>query len=243
MWKVNDMKNKWLIIAVVLLANTGIALADSAQVYLSPANATMAPGESINISIIVNPAGNPISGMQANVFFDPAKIRINYFTSGNLFSAGGLYRTFPNQGALNNSSGRLINTFEVIIGRNNVVSIGTYGVINITAVGLGTSSILLDNVKIASPEATPVSFVATNGSITVQAPPTPTPTPTPTPSNSCSKLDFVAPFGTIDAADRTNLYGAIRIYSKDLKYDLNNDGKVTTADLSAFDTLKLTCTW
>ncbi len=183
-------KNKLLLATVaiiMLLGNIGTALADPALVYFSPANATIAPGESINISIVVDPKGNPISGMQANIMFDPAMIRINSFKTGNLFSQGGLYRTFPNQGALNNSSGRLINTFEAIIGRHNVISIGTYGIINITAIGpIGISDIMFDNVKIASPEGTPVAFVATNESVTVQAPPTPTPTPTPTPVISCA---------------------------------------------------------
>lgn len=241
-------KNKLLLAVIatmILLGNVGIALAEPALVYFSPANFTLLPGESKDILIVVDPKGNPISGMQANFGFDQTKIRINNFTESNLFNTGGVLRTFFNSGKINNTTGIWVNSFNAIIGRHNTISIGTYGVLNVTAIGPGISNIALDNVKISSPEGTPVVFTATNGSVSVQAPPTPppTPTPAPTPSNLCSKLDFVAPFGTIDAADRTNLYSAIRAYSKDLKYDLNNDLKVTTADLTAFDTLKLTCTW
>lgn len=166
-----NMKSK-LIVGFILLGvfigNSGTAAAEPALVYVSPENISLLPGQSVDINITVDPYGNPLAGMQANIEYNPSLIRVNNITEGGLFSQGGL-STFFNNGTVNNTTGMVVNSFDAILGAHNIISIERYIIINITAIGSpGTSYFLLSNVKIASPESLPVEYVLTNGSAVVE---------------------------------------------------------------------------
>jgi len=90
---------------------------------------------------------------------------------GNLFNQSGT-STFFTRGMINNSSGTVTNIFDVILGRGNVTSSGTFIVINMTAIGaFGTSFINLSNVKISDPNGKGIVLNVTNGSVSINTPP------------------------------------------------------------------------
>ncbi|HWR26691.1 MAG TPA: PGF-pre-PGF domain-containing protein [candidate division Zixibacteria bacterium] len=150
----------WLILGFILI----FGQANAADVTVAPSTKAIIHGESFSMHVSIDPEGIEISGAQLNIAFNQSLIRVNSITEGDLFKQKGA-NTFYNSGIINNDTGNVINIFNVIIGRKNVSTKGTFIIINATAIGIsGISGINLSNVKISDHDSSPVNLVVNNGS-------------------------------------------------------------------------------
>ncbi len=150
-----------LLLVLVLL----IPISSAANINTS--NKIVAPGQSFDLNVSINPLGTSIAGAQLDISFNRSILRINSVTEGNLFKQNGA-NTFFNSGDINNSAGTVVNIFDAIIGKSNVSTPGTFIIINITALGSsGISGINLSNVKISDPNGSSVALNVTNASVLV----------------------------------------------------------------------------
>jgi hypothetical protein len=158
-------KTGMLLLALVLLMPGSFAadIASSSKI--------VAPGQSFDLNVSIDPVGMPIAGAEIDFAFNRSIIKINSVTEGNLFNRNGA-STFFNRGNINNSIGSVTNIFDAIIGKSNVSTMGTFIIINITATGSsGTSRIDLSNVKVSDTNGSPVALNLTNGSVRINNPP------------------------------------------------------------------------
>jgi len=157
-------------ILIFILLISQITLADAiSTVRVQPITQEVVIGKQFTVELNVTP-GVPIAGMQSNILFNPAYIRIDSITFGNLFTQNGASE-FSNAGVINNNAGTVVNIFSVILGPNNVNRDGTFIRVTGTALAKGTSGINLTNIKIATPDGLSESLSYTNGTITVKYPP------------------------------------------------------------------------
>ena len=148
---------------IVLILLTGYASALSEVSLIIPAQ-RINVDDTFDVFIYINPKGVDISGAQANFLFNKSVIRINSVSEGNLFSQYGA-NTYFFYTKIDNQLGVVYNIVDVIIGKHNVTTPATFAIINVTAIGTGSSYINLSNVKIASPEAQPVPLYTFNQSL------------------------------------------------------------------------------
>jgi hypothetical protein len=108
-----------------------------------------------------------IAGAQLNIDFNKSLLKVNNITEGNLFKQVGA-NTFFNNGVVNDSTGTIVNIFDVVLGNTNVSIPGIFIVINMTANNYsGSSGINLSNVKICDPNGIQIILNVTNGIIIV----------------------------------------------------------------------------
>src|SRR3989304_712733 len=119
-----------LIMTIALL----IGQVNAANINIAPSSKTVIQGDTFDLNVIIDPQGTAIAGAQLNIAFDKSLVKVNYIKEGNLFKQSGA-STFYNGGTINNSSGTVTNIFDVIIGKANVTSPGTFIIINMTAIG------------------------------------------------------------------------------------------------------------
>ncbi len=161
-------KLKMLVMFVIislLVASSGQALSN---VNVQPASVEVNLDSTFVVYVNVTP-GVQIAGMQTNIKYNPANIRIDYIQEGNLFTRN--LTTFFSPGQINNSAGTVINTFDTILGAHSTNVMGTFITIHATPLVQGASSTIeLYNVKIAKPDGTaePVSW--TNSTVVITNP-------------------------------------------------------------------------
>lgn len=154
---------KLILAIIILISLTGYASAISEVSLVVPAQ-RINVGDTIDIKINIDPKGSDISGAQSNLLFNKSLIRVNSVSEGNLFRQYGA-STYFFITKIDNQSGVVYNIVDVIIGKYNVSTPGTFAIINVTAIGTGSSDLNLSNVKIASPEAQPVPLYTVNQSV------------------------------------------------------------------------------
>lgn len=159
--------NLKILIFILLMSQITLAGAIS-TVRVQPVNQEVVIGKEFTVELNVTP-GVPIAGMQSNILFNPAYIRIDSITFGNLFTQNGA-NEFSSPGVINNTSGTVTNIFDVILGPNSVNTTGTFIRVHGTALAKGKSGINLTNIKIATPDGLSESLSYTNGTITVKYP-------------------------------------------------------------------------
>lgn len=156
-------------ILIFILLITQITLAGAiSTVRVQPVTQEVVIGKQFTVELNVTP-GVPIAGMQSNILFNPAYIRIDSITFGNLFTQNGASE-FSSAGVIDNTAGTAVNIFDVILGHNNVNRTGTFIRVTGTAIAKGTSGINLTNIKIATLDGLSESLSYTNGTITVKYP-------------------------------------------------------------------------
>lgn len=138
-----------------------------ADVLVSVVNHTAEVGKSFNIIVNVEPSGLSVAGLQLDLLFNPLKIKINNISEGNFLKQGGA-STFFNNGTTD-SNGTIRNIYSAIIGASNVSTSGTFLIISGTALSVEDSGIILDNLKVASPESTFQSAIQQNGIVRISA--------------------------------------------------------------------------
>lgn len=167
-----NVNNKIRLIIIMLLIIGLFLLPDilsstPAQVSILPSNQTVAPGESFELAVLIDPMGMYIAGAELNLEFNKDLLRINTITEGNLFKQNGA-NTFFNSGVFNNSEGIVTNIFVAIIGNSNVSDPGIFININVTALNsVGSSGINISNMKISDPNGILIALNVTNESIII----------------------------------------------------------------------------
>lgn len=157
-------KTGMFLLALVLLIPSSFA----ADISLS--SKIVAPGQSFDLNVSIDPLGRPIAGAQLDLSFDRSILKINSVSEGNLFKQNGA-STFFKSGNINNSTGSVTNIFDTIIGKSNISTPGTFIIINITAIGSsGTSGMNLSNVKISDLNGYPFALNVTNASVRINNP-------------------------------------------------------------------------
>ncbi len=152
-----------VLMILLLAASIGQALSN---VNVQPASVEVNLDNTLVVYVNVTP-GAQIAGMQTNIKYNPANIRIDYIQEGNLFTRN--LTTFFSPGQINNSAGTVINIFDTILGAYSTNVMGTFITIHATPLVQGSSSTIeLYNVKIAKPNGTaePVSWTNTTVVIT-----------------------------------------------------------------------------
>ena len=208
------MKNINIIFAIIVLISlTGYASAISEVSLIVPAQ-RINVGDTFDIKINIDPKGSDISGAQSNLLFNKSVIKVNSVSEGNIFSQYGA-NTYFFITKIDNQSGVVYNIVDVILGKYNISTPGTFAIINVTAISTGPSNLNLSNVKIASPEAQPVPLSTINQSV-----------------NSYSISDINGDWTTdlMDIVSVSQHFGETTYYPYP-SYDANKDRAVDILDL------------
>ena len=165
-----------------LFGLSGIAVAQTTIVSISPSTQTVPLGQTFTIDITIDP-DVAIAGAQFDLSFDPSLVRANSIMEGNLLKQGGA-STYFSLGTIDNTAGAITGVAGAIITPGQTVSSpGVFATIQMTAKSVeGTSPLDLLNVIVGDRNGNPVSITVNNGSVTIGVSPTPSPTPTPTPT-------------------------------------------------------------
>ncbi len=167
----NHIINSRILEICILLMALVLLIPSSSAADVTSSSKIVAPGQSFDLNVTINPLGTPIAGAQLDLSFNRSILRINSVTEGPLFKQKG-DSTFFNGGIINNSAGNVVNIFDAIIGRSNVTTPGTFIIINMTAIGSsGTLWINLSNVKISNTTGHPVLLNVINGTVRINNPP------------------------------------------------------------------------
>ena len=152
----------------VNVANSSVKIVQRAIVTVS--NTKVKQGKAYSFTVSIDPQGTEMAGAQMNILFNNSAININGVSEGDFFRQTGK-STFFNGGTIDNQQGSVVNIFNAIIGRYNVSTPGTFITVSAVSTGkTGTFQVNLSNVKIASPEAEPVPFSITGGSVRIFPP-------------------------------------------------------------------------
>lgn len=193
-------KNLVILGAVVVILTACYAIAEDvfpANVVVETGSKNRVVGETLDFNITLDPLGQAIAGVQLDIYYNESLIRINNVTEGNLLKQNGASTFFSKGvglvnesynvtlddviydfGPYNQTPGKVINIFDVIIGHNNVSTPGTIVILNVTIIGAGingssryiTTAVGISNVKIADPNASAVWMNATNGTAKILIP-------------------------------------------------------------------------
>lgn len=171
------------ILSVVVFCLASGAFAEArTEVYVSPGNQTVSPGQTFTVDVVIVPV-EPIAGAQFDLIFDATVLAANSVVEGGLLRAGGA-STFFNQGTIDNGAGSIVDVYGAIVGAGggSVASTGTFATIEFAAkTKVGSSSLGLSGVKVGSASAHEVPVHVSDGQVAVLAPPTASPAATPTP--------------------------------------------------------------
>lgn len=135
--KVNPLQNLWLTGTVIVLAVSGLVLtrqllaASTGQLYLSPANQSVANGNDLVINVVVNTGGNAVSTVQSVLTYPSSKFSYVSMTPGAAFS------TFPTPVV---SAGSIQFTAGTV---SPVTGIQTVATVTLKAINTGSSSVSL----------------------------------------------------------------------------------------------------
>lgn len=219
------MKNIILAIIVLISLTAGatseatftiIKLSESspAEVSLVVPSQRINEADTFEIKINIDPKGTPIAGAQTNFLFNKSVIRVNSVSEGNLFRQYGAstYYFITN---IDNQYGVVNNIVDVIIGPYNISTPGTFAIINVTAIGTGSSNLNLSHVLISSPESQPVPLYTVNQSLS---------------SYSISDINGDWTTDLMDIVSVSQHFGETAYYPYP-SYDANKDGTVNILDI------------
>lgn len=154
-----------LIVAVLILS--GISTAAPVITGIYPESKIIEKGQDFTVNVSLDPAGSPITAAQFNLLFNSSFVEIKNVSEGNLFNQNGALTIF-NPGILNNSQGRLINVWGlIIVPRSNVTTKGTLATITMTAKKMGTAGLNLSNVIVSDPYSNAAQVNVINSSVKI----------------------------------------------------------------------------
>jgi len=154
-------------------------------VRVAPASQTVNASSTFTITVDCIPQ-QPVKAFELKLSFNPSLVRVTSVTEGNFFAG---FNTFFNAGEIDNSAGRIINVYDLIVGPGNVTVAGSLVKINFTAkTTTGTSSLSLYEVRLTN-ESDYITIEVTSGSVKVSggSSPPPNPPPSPPPDNPPSE--------------------------------------------------------
>lgn len=122
-------------------------------------------GDFINVSIVCN-STDYVKAWECMLNFNNNVLSAVQVYEGNFFSG---YDTFFSEGIINNTQGKIINMYDLILGQGNVTGTGTLVNISFQAIGYGLSNISLYNVGVTN-ETMYIPSTSTNDSIFIYSP-------------------------------------------------------------------------
>ena len=166
------MRDRYLIYSIlvgyVLGALTGALIGGvvSGMSTMRVMDASVAPGDAFNVSVMLHPDGY-VKGWELKVLFDASRLQVVSVSSGDFY---GEYLTLFNPGIINNIKGTVINVYALIVGQTgNISANGSVIVLSLKAKDVvGTTGIGLYDVGITNETRyLPVDVV--NGTVTITA--------------------------------------------------------------------------
>ncbi|MBN1280951.1 MAG: PKD domain-containing protein [Candidatus Thermoplasmatota archaeon] len=140
-----------------------VCAATPTQVFVDPSSQTVLAQETFTVAIACTP-GQPIKSFELQVTFNPSVLHATSVTEGTIFSG---HTTFFNAGLIDNTAGKIINVYNLIVGPSNVTEPGTFVTISFTALSYGgTSTIDLSMVGVTN-ETGYVPLSVTDGSVLI----------------------------------------------------------------------------
>jgi hypothetical protein len=174
----------WFIVffLAVFTSISVVRAADPTPVSVSPESQTINASSTFSVSIVCNPE-QPVKAFELKISFNPSLLRAVSVTEGDFFTG---YSTFFNPGEIDNTAGRIINIYNLIIGPGNITEAGGLVRINFTAKSYsGTSALSLYDVRLTN-ESDYIEIDVVSGSVTITgggSPPPENPPPEEPPVN------------------------------------------------------------
>lgn len=210
----------WLICIILLLSICLLAGCPKTEmntlVKLTPSKPVVKIGESFDLNIEIQPSqSDNVAGVQFDLSFNPAVLKIDSVQEGDIFKQGGTQSYFM-PGTVDNVSGTLKDVAGCTIGAGHTVTNpGIFAVIKCTALKDGESVLSLSNITVANMEALvlPFDLDVTQLNVTV-----------PEDLNQDGKVDLADLLLVVAAFGTAGLPGW-------RKEDINNDGRVDVLDM------------
>ncbi len=102
-----------------------VRAAGPTPVSLSPSSQTVNASGSFVVTVQCVPT-QPVKAFELKLSFNPSLVRATSVTEGDLFDG---YTTFFNAGTIDNSAGRIINIYNLVVGPGNVTGAGSLVII------------------------------------------------------------------------------------------------------------------
>ena len=155
-----------------------VRAAGPTPVSVTPASQTVNASKTFVVTIACSPQ-QPVKAFELKLSYNPSLVRATSVSEGDFFAG---YTTFFNAGTIDNTAGRIINIYDLIVGPGNVTGAGSLVTINFTARSTsGTSALTLYDVRLTN-ESAYLSSSVVSGGVTVTGGSSPPPV-TPPPDN------------------------------------------------------------
>jgi len=153
-----------LLLFLLLFSSVGVVqAADPCLVSVSPSSQTVNASTRFSVSLECVPQ-QPVKAFELKISFNPTLVRADSVAEGDFFTG---YTTFFNPGQIDNTAGRIINIYNLIVGPGNVTSPGGLITINFTAKTYsGSSSLSLYDVRLTN-ETGYLEIQVTSGAVTI----------------------------------------------------------------------------
>lgn len=137
------------------------------SIEIDPSSFIVSPGQTFIIDIMINPL-EEIAGVQFDLSYNKSYLMVDSVTEGTLFKG---YSTYFNPGTINNTLGKVIGVFDVIITQDASVSNpGSLAHIHFTTkINHGISSLNLSSVVAGDRDGFPIPLSVINGSVTIKS--------------------------------------------------------------------------
>lgn len=165
-----------LVLFVMVFSNIRfVQAADPTPVSLNPSSQTVNASNTFVVTIGCVPQ-QPVKAFELKLSFNPSLVRVVSVSEGDLFDG---YQTFFNGGEIDNTAGRIINIYNLIVGPGTVTGAGSLVIINFTARSTsGTSALSLYDVRLTN-ESDYLSISVVSGGVTIIGGSSPPPNPPP----------------------------------------------------------------
>jgi chitodextrinase len=165
-----------LVLFVVIFSNVSfVQAAGPTPVRLNPSSQTVNASDTFVVTVECIPQ-QPVKAFELKLSYNPSLVRAISVTEGDLFDG---YSTFFNGGEIDNSAGRIINIYNLVVGPGNVTGAGSLITITFTArTTSGTSTLSLYDVRLTN-ESDYLSISVVSGAVTIAGGSSPPPNPPP----------------------------------------------------------------
>ena len=152
--------------APALPAPAPAATPGQARIGFSPASIQTPVSYPLTVTITVDGASDLFSAAPLKVKFDPAKLRLNDFTAGEVFSRDGARLSSVKD--IRNDTGEATITIARLPGSTGVAGSGAIAVLNFVAVGKGDSTISVVDSTLKNSQGQPIPAAAGSIPVTIQ---------------------------------------------------------------------------